>query len=220
VTGAPALTTAAALLAFALPRPAAAQDGVAVVRRAAAAYAALATFQADFDQVIADPMIGTYTSHGHLVQSGNAKLSMRFSDPKGDEIVMDGRWIWVYTPSTTPGQVLKLAIAGGDGFGPNVVGWLLDRPAERYQVRYVRADTVGGRTADVIALSPRSPEMPFTEATIWLDRLDALPRRLEVIERSGTRRTLALNRVKANGKVSAGTFRFEVPAGVRVVDQN
>lgn len=211
---------AAVTFLLALPRSAAAQDGVAVARRAASAYAALATFQADFEQVIADPMIGTYTSHGHLTQSGSGKLSMRFSDPKGDAIVMDGKWIWLYTPSTTPGQVLKLAMAGGDGFGPNVVGWLLDRPAERYQVRYVRADTIGGRATDVIALSPRSPSMPFTEATLWLDRRDALPRRLEIIERSGTRRTLALDHVKADGKVAAGVFQFTVPSGVRVVDQN
>ncbi|MGH7590225.1 MAG: LolA family protein, partial [Gemmatimonadales bacterium] len=114
------LHRAAVLAALSLLAPAvpvAAQDGVAVVRRAAAAYGALSAFQADFVQVIADPMIGTFTSKGRLTQSGTNKLAMRFTDPNGDAIVMDGKWIWVYTPSTTPGQVLRVAIAGGDGFG-------------------------------------------------------------------------------------------------------
>jgi hypothetical protein len=30
---------------------------------------------------------------------------MRFTDPNGEAIVMDGEYIWIYTPSTTPGQV-------------------------------------------------------------------------------------------------------------------
>lgn len=209
-----------ALLFQTFIHPAAAQDGVAVAERAARSYAALSAFQADFTQVIADPMIGTFTSKGRLTQAGNSRLAMRFTDPDGDAIVMDGKWIWLYTPSTTPGQVLKVAIAGGDGFGPNVVAWLLDRPAERYNVRYVRSDTLGGRPSDVIALSPKAPGMPFTEATLWLDRQDALPRRIELIERSGARRTLALDHVRANPRLSASLFRFDVPAGVRVVDQN
>lgn len=212
---------ALAALSFLAPaRPVAAQDGVAVVQRAATAYAALSAFQADFVQVIADPMIGTFTSKGRLTQSGTNKLAMRFTDPNGDAIVMDGKWIWVYTPSTTPGQVLRVAIAGGDGFGPNVVGWLLDRPAQRYEVKYVRADTLAGRVADVVALSPRDPSMPFTEATLWIDRRDALPRRLEIIERSGSRRTLALDKVRADPRVASDVFRFTPPAGVRVVDQD
>lgn len=217
------LRRAAALVALTMCLPAArllAQDGVAVVQRAATAYAGLTAFQADFVQVIADPMIGTFTSKGRLTQAGSSKLAMRFSDPDGDAIVMDGKWIWVYTPSTTPGQVLKVAIAGGDGFGPNVVSWLLDRPAQRYDVKYVRADTIAGRVADVIALSPKDPNMPFTEATLWLDRRDALPRRLEIIERSGSRRTLDLDRVRADPKLSPDVFRFTPPAGVRVVDQD
>ncbi|HEU4763352.1 MAG TPA: outer-membrane lipoprotein carrier protein LolA [Gemmatimonadales bacterium] len=211
------LAAAALLLAAA---PLRAQDGIAVVRRAARAYAALPAFQADFQQVIADPMIGTYTSRGRLVQAGTSRLAMRFTDPKGDAIVMDGKWSWVYTPSTTPGQVLRFPIRGGDGFGPNVVGWLLDRPAERYDVRYVRTDTTDGVATDVVALGPKSPEMPFTEATLWLARSDALPRRLEIVERSGTRRTLILSHLRTAPKVGAATFRFDVPSGVRIVDQD
>ncbi|MGH7533484.1 MAG: LolA family protein, partial [Gemmatimonadales bacterium] len=70
------------------------------------------------------------------------------------------------------------------------------------------------------ALSPRDPSMPFTEATLWLDRRDALPRRLEIIERSGSRRTLSLDKVRADPRVSSDVFRFTPPAGVRIVDQD
>lgn len=199
---------------------AARQDEAAVlVERAARAYRALKSFHADFRQVIADSMVGTFESRGRLVQAGAAYLSMRFSDPPGEAIVMDGERIWVYTPSTTPGQVLRLAIPTDPIFGPNLLAWILTNPAERYQSRYLRADAVGGRAADVIAMTPVDASLPFTEAIVWLDRYDFLPRRLEIRERGGQRRTLTLSGVEVDRRTSASTFRFAVPGGVRVIDQ-
>jgi len=54
---------------------------------------------------------------------------------------------------------------------------------------------------------------------VWLDRADGLPRRLEITEHSGANRTLTLSKVQTNQRVPASTFQFDVPSGVRVVDQ-
>jgi outer membrane lipoprotein-sorting protein len=61
--------------------------------------------------------------------------------------------------------------------------------------------------------------MPFARAVISLGRADALPRRLEIQERAGGTRTLTLTNLRVNRGVPAKAFEFEVPAGVRVVDQ-
>jgi outer membrane lipoprotein-sorting protein len=61
--------------------------------------------------------------------------------------------------------------------------------------------------------------MPFSKATVWLDRSDGLPRRMEIEELSGQRRTLTLHNLRLNPPVGPRTFTFDVPAGVRVVDQ-
>jgi len=63
------------------------------------------------------------------------------------------------------------------------------------------------------------PDLPFERAVVWLDRDDALPRRLEVTEHGGALRTLTLSKVRANQRVPDSTFVFQVPPGVRVVDQ-
>ena len=208
------------LLALACTTAAQAQDGGEVIGRAARVYRSLASLQADFDQVIDNPMIDSAESKGTLVQAGNAKLAMRFTDPPGEAIVIDGKHVWVYTPSTVPGQVLRLKVpSGGPAYGYNLLAWLLDRPAERYRASYLRSERAGGRTTDVIKLVPAVPDMPFTEAVIWLDREDALPRRLEIHEQSGTTRTLRLARLRVNQKVPEQTFTFKVPPGARVVDQ-
>jgi outer membrane lipoprotein-sorting protein len=165
-------------------------------------------------------MIDSAESKGTLVQAGPAKLAMRFSDPPGEAIVIDGQHIWVYTPSTVPDQVVRLSVpSGGPVYGYNLLAWFLDRPAERYKPSYVRTEHRNAQPVDVIQLIPIVPDLPFTKAVIWLDRADALPRRLEIQEESGAMRTLELSRIRVNETVPDKTFTFKVPKGVRVVDQ-
>jgi len=196
---------------------AAAVDPAAVVTRAATVYKAAGSLEADFQQTIEDRMIGTFRSRGKLAQQGGDRFAMRFSDPSGEALVMDGTKFWVYTPSTTPGQVIRMAQPTGPG-APNLVAWLLDDPARRYTTRLVRSDSARGGS-DVILLTPRDSTLPFREATVTFGRRDGLPRRIEVIERSGNKRTLALSNVRSGRVLPASTFRFTVPAGVKIVDQ-
>jgi outer membrane lipoprotein-sorting protein len=202
------------------PSPLQAQDAQSIVGRSSRVYRSLASLSADFVQIIDNPMIDSAESKGTLIQAGPSRLSMRFSDPPGEAVVIDGRHVWVYTPSTVPDQVLRLAVpSGGPVYGYNLLAWLLDRPAERYTAKYLRQEQVGNRTLDVIELTPAVPDLPFDRAVIWLDREDALPRRLEITEKSGALRTLSLSKLRVNRKVPDSTFEFQVPSGVRVVDQ-
>ncbi len=211
----------AGLLILSIPAGLSAQqDAKAVVGRAALAYRSLSALRADFDQSIENQMIGNSDSKGVLLQSGPARLSMRFTDPPGEAIVIDGRYVWVYTPSTTPGQVLRLPVpSGGPVYGYNLLAWLLDRPTERYSSTYVRADQLDNRSMDVVEMVPTVPDMPFSRATVWIDRSDGLPRRMEIEELSGQRRTLTLHNLRVNQPVAGNAFNFVVPDGVRVVDQ-
>ncbi|HUR96305.1 MAG TPA: outer membrane lipoprotein carrier protein LolA [Gemmatimonadales bacterium] len=197
-----------------------AQNAGAIVGRSSRVYRSLSSLKADFVQVIDNPMIDSAESRGTLVQAGADKLAMRFTDPPGEAIVIDGRSVWLYTPSTTPGQVIRTGVpSGGPVYGYNILAWLLDRPAERYAASFVREDKIGSRPVDVVQLVPAVPDMPFERAVLWLDRQDGLPRRLEITEPSGAGRTLTLSKVRVNQAVPESTFRFEVPSGVRIVDQ-
>ncbi len=200
--------------------PASAQDAQAIVGRSSRVYRSLASLAADFVQVIDNPMIDSAESRGTLIQAGPSKLSMRFSDPPKEAVIVDGEHVWVYTPSTVPDQVLRLSVpSGGPVYGYNLLAWFLDRPAERYTAKFVRQDKIGTRAMDVVELVPAVPDLPFERAILWLDREDALPRRLEITEKSGALRTLSLSKLRVNRQVPDATFKFEVPPGVRVVDQ-
>jgi outer membrane lipoprotein carrier protein len=144
---------------------------------------------------------------------------MRFTHPRGDRIVADGRHLWLYTPSTTPGQVIRTAIPSVGTTGPNLIAQFVERPRERYRARYLRVDSLAGRMTDVVALVPRGTDLPYSEAVVWIDREDGLLRRVDIVEMSGQRRTLLFDKLAVNRGVPGREFTFSAPAGLRVVDQ-
>src|SRR5438874_11478858 len=197
-----------------------------ILDRASQAYQTVTSLSADFVQIITNPMIGTPdTTRGRLYQMRPSRFSMRFSAPKGDRIVADGRFLWLYTPSTTPGQVIRSRIPEYGTTGPNLIGQFVEQPRERYTGHYVRADSLpdrvggGGGTLDVIRLVPKGRDAPYSEATIWVSREDALVYRVDIVESSGQERTVILRNIRVNAGVPGRELTFSTPAGVRVVDQ-
>ena len=91
-------------------RSAQALSAQAVYERVASAWASQSTLDARFEQRIANPILGrTVSSKGVFLQQRPGKVAITFTEPAGDRIVSDGKTLWVYLPSSTPGQVLKLA---------------------------------------------------------------------------------------------------------------
>ena len=86
-----------------------AQSPTAVMDRAVKRYTDMKSMSADFRQTITNPLTGTTAvSRGVLLRKDPNLLAITFSDPKGDRIVSDGTSLWVYLPSSAPGQVMKL----------------------------------------------------------------------------------------------------------------
>jgi len=188
--------------------------------RATASFDTVRTLTADFVQIVENPMLGDPdTTRGKLYQRRPNYFAMRFTEPKHDRVVADGRRLWLYTPSTTPGQVIRTAIPGTGTTGPNLIGQFVQHPRERYTARYVRADSTPDGAVDVIALTPRAADLPYSEATVWIAKRDGLVRRIEIVETSGQRRTIMLQNLTVNRAIAAREFRFSRTSGVRVVDQ-
>lgn len=211
-------------LILAAPGPARldAQDPWPILDRASAAYRSVATLSADFVQVVTNPMLGAPdTARGRLYQLRPARFAMRFTEPKGDRIVADGRFLWLYTPSTTPGQVIRSRIPEYGATGPNLIGQFVEHPHEGYTARYVRADSLGDGTGrvDVIALVPKAADQSYSEAVLWVGRQDSLVHRLDITEASGQLRTVLLRHITLNTSVPGRELTFSPPPGVRVVDQ-
>lgn len=192
-----------------------------VLSRARAEYATVRTARAEFEQEIRNPLLGrTLTSRGTLVQRKPGRLSVTFSDPAGDRIVSDGSWLWIYIPSSSPGQVLKLPAGDGGTGGVDLAATVLDAPREGYALTTAGARSVSGRPAHGIHLVARpNADVPFPRATIWVDDEDASVREVAITDGSGVSRTIRLTSWQKNVNVDATSFTFAVPKGVKVVQQ-
>ena len=213
---------AAVAAAFILAGPLYAQgQGVErTIDRAVAAWNAARTIRATFEQTLTNPLTGsTVTARGEFQQQGRNRIDIRFTDPAGDRIVADGRALWIYIPSTTPGQVLKSSLARGAN-SVDLTGQFLTSPKSRYRITAAGTTSVGGRPARGLLLVPRvEGSQPFSRATVWVDDRDGLIRQFEVTDQNGVTRRVRLTSIRVNARVDPAAFRFTPPPGVRVVGQ-
>ncbi len=210
----------AATLATTLLSPLAGQSADSTLDRALAAYGKVKTTRASFIQTLTNPLLGsTMTSRGEMIQEVPGRLAVRFSDPAGDVIVADGKWVWVYLPSTNPGQVIKLRAGESTAGTPDVTSQFLDSPRARYTISDAGRARVAGRSAHALRLVPKVDSMPFTQATIWVDDADGLVRQFETVDENGVLRRVTITQLAVNGPVDRRAFTFTVPKGARVFDQ-
>ena len=211
---------AAATLALAAAPAAAQQPSVdALIERAAATYKTARTATASFQQTLTNPMTGTKSVSRGVLQRQGDKFNFQFTDPRGDRLVADGEWLWVYTPSTTPRQVIKLpqAAAGAGMADPGLQ--FFESPRTRFTIGDAGSATVDGKATRALTLTPKAPGAAFTKATVWLDPRDGTLRQFETTDGMGVTRRVVLTDVRTNVTVNAASFRFTPPAGVRVIDQ-
>ena len=64
---------------------------------------------------IDQPADGPIRHIARPISSSSARRAWTFGSPNpaGDRIVADGKWVWVYLPSATPDQVIRMPV--GDG---------------------------------------------------------------------------------------------------------
>ena len=196
-----------------------AQSPTAVMERAVKGYTSMQSMRADFRQVITNPLTGTTaTSRGVLLRKDPNLLSITFSDPKGDQIVSDGTSLWVYLPSSAPGQVMKLPADASGAMGMVDPGGLfLSNPAARYTISDGGSATVGGRKAVIVNLVPKRDNNAFSRAKVWIDAADYSIRQFEIVDANGLQRLVSISNMKPNASIGASSFRFSPPKGVRVI---
>jgi outer membrane lipoprotein carrier protein len=207
-----ALTTAALFAVQASPADRAIDSAVA-------AYADLRTARATFEQTIRNPLVGrTLRSRGEFEQARPDRFAFRFTEPKGDAIISDGKYVWVYLPSSEPGQVIRSPVSSGPAGSLDLIGEFFSNPRRRYAVADGGADTVDGQALRIVALTPRTSDAAFTKARVWIDPASGALAQFEAEEPSGVIRMVRITSFSKNVAVAPGAFTFKVPRGVRVVN--
>ena len=192
-----------------------------VLDRAVAAWGKVKTARATFEQTITNPLTGsTGNARGEFQEQRPNKLSIRFTEPSGDRIVSDGASVWVYLPSSAPGQVIKRSASDASAIPLDITGEFLTDPRSRYSVTAAGTGDVAGHAAHALTLLPKpDAAAPFTKATIWVDDDDGLIRQFETVEQSGVTRRVRITTLDLNVPVERSLFTFTPPSGVRVIER-
>lgn len=212
------LSAAVAALAFAATAAGAQTPADAALDRAVAAYAKVHSLRATFDQSLSNPVTGrSAQAKGELLVKRPGRVAVRFTQPAGDRIVSDGKFVWIYLPTSAPGQVMRARADASQGTGMDVSTELLTAPRTKFDVADAGAATVDGRPARIVILTPRTARN-YTKARLWIGNADGVVRQLELTENSGVVRTIVFRTIQLNARVPASAFRFEVPKGAKVFD--
>lgn len=212
-------TCLSAFALIALPLAAGAQSAETTIDRAVAAYSRLNSMRAEFRQTLTNPLTGsTQTTSGEIIRRKPNLMSINFNN--GDRVAADGSSLWVYLPSSVPGQVIRMPYTGGNAGSVDPADQFLDAPRTKYTIAPAGAATIGGRATRVLTLVPKRRNDAITRAKLWIDDLDYSVRQFEVESASGLKRKVVITSFTANPRLDRSKFRFSVPRGAKVVDQN
>lgn len=211
--------TCLAAIAFALlPITARAQSAGAVLDRAVSAYARLNSMRAEFRQTLTNPLTGnSQTTNGVILRKKPNLLSITFDS--GDRVAADGSTIWVYLPSSVPGQVMRMPYTGSSASSVDPAEQFLNAPRTRFNVTSSGTATVGGRATHAVTLVPKRANAGFKSAKLWIDDTDSSIRQFDVEAANGLKRHVVITSFTPNPELSRSRFRFAVPRGAKVVDQ-
>jgi len=216
-----ALGLAGALLAplTAATTPSRAQGDL--LDRAVAAWAKVKNARATFEQTITNSLTGrTLKASGEYQEQRPGKLSVKFDDPANDRIVADGKQLWLYLPSSAPGQVIRTDLKEGGRGTVDLSAQFLTAPRSRYTITPGPAAQVGGHATHIFTLVPKDRNaFHFQSAMVWIDDADATVRQFELTENANVNRRVLMTSFKTNVPVDASAFVFKVPEGVRIVDR-
>jgi outer membrane lipoprotein carrier protein len=194
-------------------------SAAALLERTARLYTGSRGLRAEFTQRVKNPITSSETpSAGSYLQRGPGVFSVNFSQPAGDRIVSDGKTLWVYVPSATPGQVIKMPVGPGAPGGIDLVGQFFTSPSRKFTTTDGGVALVGGVSLHKLMLVPKS-DMGFARAVLWVVPASGVLKQLEVTEHSGLVRTLNFTTIMRGAALAADAFLFSVPRGVTVVDQ-
>src|SRR6267142_4469020 len=160
---------AALVLVLAAAGPALAQSLDEVVRDVETAYGRITDLRAEFIQSSFNKSLNqTIPAKGTVYLKKGGKLRWEFTEPTPQEIVSDGKKLWVYTPTLNQANVADAPEALAGPAGSFLAG--LGRLRTEFQVRFL--NPAQPKDADghwVLDLTPKQPLPTLARLILALD---------------------------------------------------
>ena len=205
------------LLAMAAPSPASAQSLDDVVREIESVYGRMTDLRADFTQTAFNKSLNqTIPARGTVYLKKGGKLRWEYTEPTAQEIVSDGKKLWVYTPTLNQANVADAPEALAGPAGSFLAG--LGRLRTEFQVRFLNPaqpkDADGNWALD---LTPKQPLPTLTRLILSVDPKSWEIRKAVVHDQFENTVTMRFTKMAVNSGLPERTFTFVAPKGVVIV---
>jgi outer membrane lipoprotein carrier protein len=206
-----------ALLVMATTVPAAAQSLDDVVREIESVYSRMTDLRADFTQTAFNKSLNqTIPARGTVYLKKGGKLRWEYTEPTPQEIVSDGKKLWVYTPTLNQANVADAPEALAGPAGSFLAG--LGRLRTEFQVRFLNPaqpkDAEGNWALD---LTPKQPLPTLTRLILSVDPKSWEIRKAIVHDQFENTVTMRFTKMAVNSGLPERTFTFVAPKGVVIV---
>jgi len=183
----------------------------ALVQRIQKTYAPVDTLAASFVQVTESGLYGREEQSGELALRRPNLMRWDFAG-SGKQYVLDGKSLWVYLPAQK--QVQKYSSILQQSMIANNLLMSLHKVGEDFEASALPAES-GHR----LALTPKDPTLRSQVKSIVLSVDDAYALSgLKLVDPVDNVTLLTFRETRLGADVPAGTFTFEVPEGVEVID--
>jgi outer membrane lipoprotein carrier protein len=206
-----------ALVLLVAAGPVSAQSLDDVLREVEGVYGRMTDLRADFTQVAFNKSLNqSIPAKGTVYLKKGGKLRWEFTEPTPQEIVSDGKKLWVYTPTLNQANVAEAPEALAGPAGSFLAG--LGKLRSEFQVRFLNPaqpkDTEGNWALD---LTPKQPLPTLSRLILALDPKSWEIKKAVVHDQFENTVTMRFTKMAVNTGLPDRTFTFVAPKGVVIV---
>lgn len=195
-----------------------------IVDKVQATYENTADIEATFIQeFLIKTMDIVEKSEGKVYIKKPGKMRWDYKKPKKQEIVLDGKTIWIYKPDEK--QVLKSSFPN-DPRNRTPVSFLsgVGKLKDDFEIKLHNPPTpplVKGGKGGIITLEliPKGTKGNIEKIFLEVDLKDYTIRSFSLLDIYGNKTTITFKDIKINRGLRDSIFRFKVPEGVKVIEQ-
>jgi outer membrane lipoprotein carrier protein len=188
-----------------------------VIRGLEAAYGRMTDLRAEFSQSSFNKSLNqTIPAQGVVSLKRGGKLRWEYSEPTKQEIVSDGKTLWVYTPSLNQVNTGPAPEALAGPAGSFLAG--LGKVREHFTVRFLNpAQPKDGDGNVVLDLTPKQPLPTLTRLVLSLEPKQWEVRKAVVYDQFENTVSMRFTKVVMNGGLPDKLFTFAPPPNTAVV---
>lgn len=189
----------------------------AVIRGLESTYGTMQDLKGDFSQTAFNKSLNqTIPAHGTMYMKRGGKLRWEYAEPTPQQIVSDGKTLWVYTPSLNQVNVGDAPEALAGPAGSFLAG--LGRLREHFEVRFLNpAQPRADDGMVVLDLEPKQPQPTMTRLLLSVDPRGWQVRRAVVYDQFDNTVTMQFERLTVNSGLADALFTFVPPRGAATV---